>query len=221
MPSGLPGAAFGASRSLQLRASRSRSARWRRPCAAPGARRPMPGSAGNRPRDPTNRPAGRRACRRRAPTSSASAATQGIDAVIAAFIETIYRHRNNWRCDAHPRPAARSRPHRRVYGQRLLARHHEQRWLEAWAHMARTLAIADWAGAARFAEYYRRAERLAAYLVGLGLAPTMSSRSIAELEASRGRAQCRDAAGIPFCQFHSDFRAARSNSSSASPKPRH
>ena len=81
--------------------------------------------------------------------------------------------------------------------------------LEAWAHMApNRLAIADGRVRLGFAEYYRRAERLAAYLVGLGLGaddvvaiqlPNWSEFAVA-LNAAM-------LAGIPFCQFHSDFRA--------------
>jgi acyl-CoA synthetase (AMP-forming)/AMP-acid ligase II len=81
--------------------------------------------------------------------------------------------------------------------------------LEAWAHMApQRLAIADGRVRLTFAEYYRRAERLAAHLVGLGLGaedvvaiqlPNWSEFAVA-LNAAM-------LAGIPFCQFHSDFRA--------------
>ena len=81
--------------------------------------------------------------------------------------------------------------------------------LEAWAHMApKRLAIADGRVRLGFAEYYRRAERLAAHLVGLGLGaddvvaiqlPNWSEFAVA-LNAAM-------LAGIPFCQFHSDFRA--------------
>jgi acyl-CoA synthetase (AMP-forming)/AMP-acid ligase II len=82
--------------------------------------------------------------------------------------------------------------------------------LEAWAHMApNRLAIADGRVRLGFAEYYRRAERLAGYLVGLGLGaddvvaiqlPNWSEFAVA-LNAAM-------LAGIPFCQFHSDFRAS-------------
>ena len=81
--------------------------------------------------------------------------------------------------------------------------------LEAWAHMApNRLAIADGRVRLGFAEYYGRAERLAAHLVGLGLGaddvvaiqlPNWSEFAVA-LNAAM-------LAGIPFCQFHSDFRA--------------
>src|SRR5216683_2460522 len=81
--------------------------------------------------------------------------------------------------------------------------------LEAWTHMApNRLAIADGRVRLGFAEYYRRAERLAAYLVGLGLGaddvvaiqlPNWSEFAVA-LNAAM-------LAGIPFCQLHSDFRA--------------
>src|SRR5712691_8931834 len=81
--------------------------------------------------------------------------------------------------------------------------------LEAWAHMApHRLAIADGRVRLGFAEYYRRAELLAAHLVGLGLGaddvvaiqlPNWSEFAVA-LNAAM-------VAGIPFCQFHSDFRA--------------
>ena len=81
--------------------------------------------------------------------------------------------------------------------------------LEAWAHMApNRLAIADGRVRLGFAEYYRRAERLAAHLIGLGLGaddvvaiqlPNWSEFAVA-LNAAM-------LAGIPFCQFHSDIRA--------------
>ncbi len=81
--------------------------------------------------------------------------------------------------------------------------------LEAWAHMApNRLAVADGRVRLGFAEYYRRAERLAAYLIGLGLGaddvvaiqlPNWSEFAVAVCAAML--------AGIPFCQFHSDFRA--------------
>jgi acyl-CoA synthetase (AMP-forming)/AMP-acid ligase II len=81
--------------------------------------------------------------------------------------------------------------------------------LEAWAHMApHRLAIADGRVRLTFAEYFRRAERLAAHLIGLGLGagdviaiqlPNWSEFAVA-LNAAM-------LAGIPFCQFHSDFRA--------------
>ena len=81
--------------------------------------------------------------------------------------------------------------------------------LEAWAHMAPSrLAIADGRVRLGFACYYRQAERLAAHLVGLGLGaddvvaiqlPNWSEFAVA-LNAAM-------LAGIPFCQFHSDFRA--------------
>jgi acyl-CoA synthetase (AMP-forming)/AMP-acid ligase II len=81
--------------------------------------------------------------------------------------------------------------------------------LEAWAHMApQRLAIADGRVRLTFAEYHRRAERLAAHLIGLGLGaedvvaiqlPNWSEFAVA-LNAAM-------LAGIPFCQFHSDFRA--------------
>ncbi|MFI4948061.1 MAG: class I adenylate-forming enzyme family protein [Alphaproteobacteria bacterium] len=81
--------------------------------------------------------------------------------------------------------------------------------LEAWAHMApQRLAIADGRVRLNFAEYYHRAERLAAHLIGLGLGaedvvaiqlPNWSEFAVAVNAAML--------AGIPFCQFHSDFRA--------------
>ena len=81
--------------------------------------------------------------------------------------------------------------------------------LEAWAHMApQRLAIADGRVRFGFAEYYRRAERLAAHLIGLGLGgedvvaiqlPNWSEFAVA-LNAAM-------LAGVPFCQVHSEFRA--------------
>jgi acyl-CoA synthetase (AMP-forming)/AMP-acid ligase II len=70
------------------------------------------------------------------------------------------------------------------------------------------IAISDGRVRLGFAEYYRRAEQLAAHLVGLGLGaddvvaiqlPNWSEFAVA-LNAAM-------LAGIPFCQFHADFRA--------------
>jgi cyclohexanecarboxylate-CoA ligase len=70
------------------------------------------------------------------------------------------------------------------------------------------LAIVDGRVRLGYGEYYRRAERLAAYFVGLGLGaddvvaiqlPNWSEFVIAVNAAML--------AGIPFCQFHSDFRS--------------
>jgi acyl-CoA synthetase (AMP-forming)/AMP-acid ligase II len=81
--------------------------------------------------------------------------------------------------------------------------------LEGWARTAPDrIAIADGRVRLGFAEYYRRAERLAAHLAGLGLGaddvvaiqlPNWSEFAVA-LNAAM-------LAGVPFCQFHSDFRA--------------
>jgi acyl-CoA synthetase (AMP-forming)/AMP-acid ligase II len=81
--------------------------------------------------------------------------------------------------------------------------------LEAWALMTpNRLAIADGRVRLGFAEYYRRSERLAAHLIGLGLGaddivaiqlPNWSEFAVAVNAAML--------AGVPFCQFHSDFRA--------------
>ena len=70
------------------------------------------------------------------------------------------------------------------------------------------LAIVDGRVRLRFGEYYRRAERLAAHFVGLGLGaddvvaiqlPNWSEFAVAVNAAML--------AGVPFCQFHSDFRS--------------
>jgi non-ribosomal peptide synthetase component E (peptide arylation enzyme) len=70
------------------------------------------------------------------------------------------------------------------------------------------LAIVDGRLRLRFGEYYRRAERLAAHFVGLGLGaddvvaiqlPNWSEFAVAVNAAML--------AGVPFCQFHSDFRS--------------
>jgi len=81
--------------------------------------------------------------------------------------------------------------------------------LEEWARRnPRRLALADGRVRLDFAEYHRRAERLAAHFVGLGLGcddvvaiqlPNWSEFAVAVAAASL--------AGIPYCQFHSDFRA--------------
>src|SRR6266446_3693997 len=81
--------------------------------------------------------------------------------------------------------------------------------LEAWAHMApHRIAIADGRVRLGFAEYYRRAERLAAHLVGLGLGAddvvAIQLPNWSEFAVALNGAML---AGIPFCQFHSDFRA--------------
>jgi len=70
------------------------------------------------------------------------------------------------------------------------------------------LAIVDGRVRLRFGEYYRRTERLAAHFVGLGLGaddvvaiqlPNWSEFAVAVNAAML--------AGVPFCQFHSDFRS--------------
>jgi non-ribosomal peptide synthetase component E (peptide arylation enzyme) len=70
------------------------------------------------------------------------------------------------------------------------------------------LAIVDGRVRLSYGEYYRRAERLAAHFVGLGLGagdvvaiqlPNWSEFAIAVNAAMM--------AGVPFCQFHSDFRS--------------
>jgi len=70
------------------------------------------------------------------------------------------------------------------------------------------LAIADGRVRLGYGEYYRRAERLAAHFVALGLGaddviaiqlPNWSEFAVAVNSAML--------AGIPFCQFHSDFRS--------------
>src|ERR1051326_490035 len=81
--------------------------------------------------------------------------------------------------------------------------------LEAWAHMApQRLAIADGRLRLNFAEYFRRAERLAAHLIGLGLGGedvvAIQLPNWGEFVVALNAAML---AGIPFCQFHSDFRA--------------
>ncbi len=81
--------------------------------------------------------------------------------------------------------------------------------LEAWAHMApNRLAIADGLVRLGFAEYYRRAERLAAHLLGLGLGAddvvAIQLPNCSEFAVALNAAML---AGIPFCQFHTDFRA--------------
>jgi acyl-CoA synthetase (AMP-forming)/AMP-acid ligase II len=69
-------------------------------------------------------------------------------------------------------------------------------------------AIVDARGRLSYAEYYRRAQRLAAHFIGLGLTaddviaiqlPNWSEFAIAINAAML--------AGVPFCQFHSDFRS--------------
>src|SRR5258706_3119360 len=70
------------------------------------------------------------------------------------------------------------------------------------------LAIVDARVRLGYGEYYRRAERLAAHFVGLGLGaddvvaiqlPNWSEFAVAVNAAML--------AGVPFCQFHSDFRS--------------
>src|SRR5271166_3093890 len=70
------------------------------------------------------------------------------------------------------------------------------------------LAIADGRVRLAYGEYYRRAERLAAHFVALGLGrddviaiqlPNSSEFAVAVNAAMM--------AGIPFCQFHNDFRS--------------
>jgi cyclohexanecarboxylate-CoA ligase len=81
--------------------------------------------------------------------------------------------------------------------------------LEHWARAAPDgIAIIDGRVRLSFAEYYRQAEKLAAHFVGLGVGaddviaiqlPNWSEFTVAINAAML--------AGIPFCQFHSDFRA--------------
>ena len=81
--------------------------------------------------------------------------------------------------------------------------------LEAWAHMApRRLAIADGRVRLGFAEYYRRAELLAAHLVGLGLgADDIIAIQLPNWSECAVAVNAAMLAGVPFCQFTSDFRA--------------
>jgi non-ribosomal peptide synthetase component E (peptide arylation enzyme) len=81
--------------------------------------------------------------------------------------------------------------------------------LEGWARdTPDNLAIIDGPVRLGYGEYYRRAERLAAHFVGLGLGgddvvaiqlPNWSEFAVAVNAAML--------AGVPFCQFHSDFRS--------------
>jgi cyclohexanecarboxylate-CoA ligase len=75
-------------------------------------------------------------------------------------------------------------------------------------HTPDRLAIIDGRVRLGYGEYYRRAERLAAHFVALGLGaddvvavqlPNWSEFAVAVNAAML--------AGIPFCQFHSDFRS--------------
>src|SRR5208337_1337261 len=70
------------------------------------------------------------------------------------------------------------------------------------------LAIADGRVAFGYAEYYRRAERLAAHfaLLGLGADDVIAIQlpNWSEFPVAVNAAML---AGIPFCQFHSDFRS--------------
>jgi len=81
--------------------------------------------------------------------------------------------------------------------------------LEAWAHMARQrLAIADGRVRLGFAEYYRRSERLAAHLIGLGLgADDVVAIQLPNWSEFAVAINAVMLAGIPFCQFPSDLRA--------------
>src|ERR1700751_3145676 len=70
------------------------------------------------------------------------------------------------------------------------------------------VAIVDGRVRLRFGEYYRRAERLAAHFVGLGLGAddvvAIQLPNWSEFPVAINAAML---AGIPFCQFHADFRA--------------
>jgi len=70
------------------------------------------------------------------------------------------------------------------------------------------LAIVDGRVGLGYGAYYRRAERLAAHLVELGLGPddvvAIQLPNWSEFPVAINAAML---AGIPFCQFHADFRA--------------
>jgi non-ribosomal peptide synthetase component E (peptide arylation enzyme) len=69
------------------------------------------------------------------------------------------------------------------------------------------LAIIDGRVRLSYREYFRRAERLAVHLVGLGLGPedvvAVQLPNWSEFPVAINAAML---AGIPFCQFHADFR---------------
>jgi acyl-CoA synthetase (AMP-forming)/AMP-acid ligase II len=70
------------------------------------------------------------------------------------------------------------------------------------------LAIVDGRVRLRFGEYYRRAERLAAHFVGLGLgADDVVAVQLPNWREFAVAVNAAMLAGVPFCQFHSDFRS--------------
>jgi fatty-acyl-CoA synthase len=81
--------------------------------------------------------------------------------------------------------------------------------LEHWAHAAPAkVAVTDSRVRLTFAEYWRRSEKLAAQFVSLGLSAddviAIQLPNWSEFPVAINAAML---AGIPFCQFHSDFRA--------------
>ncbi len=70
------------------------------------------------------------------------------------------------------------------------------------------IAIVDPRGRLTYTEYYRRAQRLAAHFIGLGLTPddviAIQLPNWSEFVIAINAAML---AGVPFCQFHSDFRS--------------
>lgn len=70
------------------------------------------------------------------------------------------------------------------------------------------LAIVDGRVRLRFGEYYRRAERLAAHFVRLGLgADDVVAVQLPNWSEFAVVVNAAMLAGVPFCQFHSDFRS--------------
>ena len=70
------------------------------------------------------------------------------------------------------------------------------------------LAIVDGRGRLRFGEYYRRTERLAGHFVGLGLgADDVVAIQLPNWSEFAVAVNATMLTGIPFCQFHSDFRS--------------
>jgi acyl-CoA synthetase (AMP-forming)/AMP-acid ligase II len=81
--------------------------------------------------------------------------------------------------------------------------------LERWATKTPTkTAIVDRRGHLTYGEYYRQARRLAAYFISLGLTEddvvAVQLPNWSEFPVAISGAML---AGIPFCQFHSDFRS--------------
>jgi non-ribosomal peptide synthetase component E (peptide arylation enzyme) len=74
-------------------------------------------------------------------------------------------------------------------------------WPDKWAIVDPRIRIT-------YADYYRRAQRLAAHFAGLGLGPddviAVQLPNWSEFAVAVNAAML---AGIPFCQFHSDFRS--------------